>query len=139
MNLLACSQIVAASILGMASLPGYAAPKLDDPLALYRGKARVLVAVAPRLDDEKLSRQRAMFAAMKAGAEERDLAFVEAIGTSTEAGELRRRFGLPGEFQAVLVGKDGGSKLVSSDPLDSDRLFPLIDAMPMRQREMHAR
>ena len=43
------------------------------------------------------------------------------------------------EFRAILVGKDGGSKLRQSTPVDSVRLFRLIDSMPMRRDEMRRR
>ena len=35
----------------------------------------------------------------------------------------------------VLIGKDGGAKSVSSS-LELQKLFELIDGMPMRQQEM---
>jgi hypothetical protein len=44
-----------------------------------------------------------------------------------------------GAFAAVLVGRDGGEKLRSAEPVPAEKLFDLIDAMPMRQREMRAR
>ncbi len=138
MNLIV-SQVLAASILAMAAFPGQAAPSIADPLAVYRSKARVLLVLAPSANDVRLRRQREMFASMKAGADERDLALVEAIGTTEEARALRHRFGLASDFHAILIGKDGGDKLTSVEPLGSGDLFPLIDAMPMRQQEMQAR
>jgi len=36
----------------------------------------------------------------------------------------------------VLVGKDGGEKLRRGAAVDIDEIFSVIDAMPMRQREM---
>lgn len=105
-----------------------------DPLARYRWTARVLVAVAPDAADPALVRQRRLFAAMGAEARDRDLVLVEAVGRSGEA--LRQALGCEaGAFTAVLVGKDGGAKLRSPDPLGADQLFPVIDAMPMRQDE----
>ncbi len=50
---------------------------------------------------------------------------------------LRARFDVrPGEAVMILIGKDGGVK--ARRPLDDDLspIFALIDAMPMRQREM---
>jgi len=41
-----------------------------------------------------------------------------------------------GEFIVLLIGKDGNEKLRQSKPLATDTLFSVIDAMPMRQREM---
>jgi hypothetical protein len=42
-------------------------------------------------------------------------------------------------FQVVLVGKDGGVKLRSAEPIAADDFFALIDTMPMRRREMRER
>ena len=106
----------------------------SDPLARYRGTARVLVAAAPDAVDPALVRQRQLFKAMGAAARERDLVLVEAVGSAGNA--LRQALGCePGVFTAVLVGKDGGAKLRSRDPLGADKLVPVIDAMPMRQDE----
>lgn len=129
----------AALILAMVAVPAHAAPEGDSPLARYRWKARVLVVLAPDAGDAKLLRQRELLTAMKTGADERDLATVEALGNSEQASALRKHFGLGGGFQALLVGKDGGEKLTSDDPLGPDELFPLIDSMPMRQDEMRKR
>ncbi|WP_390920454.1 DUF4174 domain-containing protein [Neorhizobium turbinariae] len=38
-------------------------------------------------------------------------------------------------MHAVLVGKDGGIKLKTTEALDASDLFGLIDRMPMRQNE----
>ena len=118
-------------LLAAAVMPAAAAP---DPLARYRWTARVLVAVAPDAADPALARQRQLFEAMGAAARERDLVLVEAVGRSGEP--LRQALGCPpGVFAAVLVGKDGGAKLRSPEPLGADQLVPVIDAMPMRQDE----
>ncbi|HEY7773737.1 MAG TPA: DUF4174 domain-containing protein [Marinagarivorans sp.] len=42
-----------------------------------------------------------------------------------------------GERKVVLVGKDGGVKL-RADSLDFDRIFTVIDGMPMRIREINS-
>lgn len=50
---------------------------------------------------------------------------------------LAHRYGVdPAAFAVVLIGKDGGAKYRSTDPITPDQLFGIIDAMPMRQREM---
>lgn len=122
---------VLAGLLLASVEPAAAAP---DPLAHYRWAARVLVAIAPDPADPALARQRHLFEAMRAEARERDLVLVEAVGRSGE--DMRRALGCePGLFTAVLVGKDGGAKLRSPEPLGADRLLPVIDAMPMRREE----
>ena len=40
------------------------------------------------------------------------------------------------EFEAVLVGKDGGVKDRYREIVDPSAIFPFIDAMPMRMDEM---
>jgi len=51
---------------------------------------------------------------------------------------LRDRFNVGQEtFTVILIGKDGGEKGRWSEPPSwEDEIFPLIDSMPMRQREM---
>jgi len=39
----------------------------------------------------------------------------------------------------VLIGKDGSPKLSSDDLVSFDKLSALIDAMPMRKREIKQR
>ena len=39
-------------------------------------------------------------------------------------------------FAVLLIGKDGGVKLQSQQPVSPTDIFDLIDTMPMRQREM---
>ena len=61
-----------------------------------------------------------------------------------DAAALRRRFNVrAGRFTVVLVGKDGGVKLVREQQATLGEIFDLIDSMPMRQQEMrekgHAR
>lgn len=103
-------------------------------LDALRWKARVLVISSPDARDARVAAQRRE--ATAPGARERDLVVVEAIGRDGEAAALRRRLGLPQDaFRAVLVGKDGGAKIVSAEPLAAEVLFATIDAMPMRREE----
>ncbi len=126
--------------LAVVASPSLAAARGDDPLSAYRDRSRVLAVVAPDASDPRLAEQRRIYAAMRVGAHERDLVLLEGIGTSAQARALRTRFGAEkSDFRAVLIGKDGGDKLMSRTPLGPDQLFPLIDAMPMRQDEMRRR
>ena len=57
---------------------------------------------------------------------------------TVEAG-LEKRFGLDPHvegFQAVLIGKDGGVKFRWNEVVAPAAVFDLVDAMPMRMREM---
>lgn len=129
--------------LGMVAFAGLlatSAQAADDPLAGHRWTARVLVLAAPAVADARLTAQREALAAVRRGTAERDLVVIEAVGSGREATALRRRLGIAdGAFRAVLVGKDGGEKLSSAEPIPPQTLFATIDAMPMRQDEMKRR
>jgi hypothetical protein len=50
---------------------------------------------------------------------------------------LRELFGVDHpEYEAVLLGKDGGVKLRGPKGVELEEIFRLIDSMPMRQAEM---
>ena len=130
----------AALTVGLLAMAGPAGAVGSDPLAGYRWKSRVLVLAAGDTGDFRLAAQRQALASARAGASERDLVTVEAVGQGADAVALRRRLGLPGDaFRAVLVGKDGGAKLTSEEPIQQQRLFSTIDAMPMRRDEARRR
>lgn len=113
----------------------------------YRDKNRPLLLFAPSPDDAALREQLAAVEAHRAGFDERDMVLLVVYptgGTATDAeishvdaDALRNRFGVAeDEFFAVLIGKDGTEKLRSERGVEMDDPFRLIDAMPMRQREM---
>jgi hypothetical protein len=57
--------------------------------------------------------------------------------TPEEETAARKRFRVgEEEFAVVLIGKDGGEKLRSPNPVTMDRVMKVIDAMPMRQKEV---
>ena len=116
----------------------------------YLWKKRPLVVFAPSEGNASLAQQRASVAGNRGGFAERDMVIVYVVGdtVSTDLGTdpglsasaLRSRYGVSsGSFRAVLVGKDGGSKLSSGSPFSSGTLFSTIDAMPMRADEMRRR
>jgi hypothetical protein len=106
----------------------------ETDLSSFHWKNRVLVVLAPSDRDPRLREQQAIAAEAAAGFSERDLIVVAEIGTE---GSLHRRFGTKvGDFQVVLVGKDGRSTLRWSKPVSSEVLFSVIDKMPMRRDEM---
>ncbi|SFV03474.1 protein of unknown function [Methylobacterium sp. 174MFSha1.1] len=130
------ASLLASTLLLGAVLPAAAA---GFDLDRYRWKSRVLV-IAAAADDPRAGAQGRIAEAAGAGMRERDLVVVRAIGEGREAAALRRRLGLPATgFRAVLVGKDGGAKLVAEEPIPAERLFSTIDAMPMRRDEAAGR
>ena len=107
-------------------------------IAAMRSVRRVLIVATPTLADARLSQQRHALAGWRRGARDRDLSVVEVsgthvIGAGDGATPLRRRWHLPpGNFQVVLVGKDGHEAMRSPHPLTAAVLQRTIDAMPMR-------
>jgi hypothetical protein len=53
------------------------------------------------------------------------------------ADSIRDHFSVPSnKFSLILVGKDGSVKLKRHDHVSLEKVFELIDSMPMRQSEM---
>jgi hypothetical protein len=52
----------------------------------------------------------------------------EVHSSYTKSGEL---------FKVILIGLDGGIKLVQNEELSTEALFSKIDAMPMRRTEIN--
>lgn len=116
-------------------------------MSVYKWKNRPLLVFAPALTDPRLVRQMAIASAAASGLKDRDMVLITVVGDQVKtqfgrppgrsAQSLRKRYAIGrNEFQALLIGKDGGVKARSSSPLTTGRLFPLIDAMPMRRQEM---
>jgi hypothetical protein len=68
--------------------------------------------------------------------DERQMVHIDLIAGSSDHQLLSREFSLSNkDFNLVLLGKDGGVKLLTSQP-SLENLLTLIDTMPMRQREL---
>jgi hypothetical protein len=107
----------------------------------YTWHKRLLITFAEDAASPGVAKQRASTKDAKEGYAERDLVPIEVIGKSVQgasdsADALRRKYGIaPGAFKVLLIGKDGGVKIDSNEPIDTPRLFNTIDAMPMRRDE----
>lgn len=114
----------------------------------YAWSHRPLVVFASAGDTPELERQRDLLRAARAGLIERDMVVIEVIGrergrvdgkalTDAAVARLVERYDPPVDaFEVLLIGKDTGVKLRRDEPVTAETLFELIDAMPMRQREM---
>lgn len=120
---------------------------VDLDLDSLRWKNRVLVILSPTESDLSFQLQKEELASSSEGVLERDLMILEILehgesrvgnqilsGKSVQA--IRKRLGVQtGPFQVLLIGKDGGVKLRSQEPVSMKDLFGLIDSMPMRRQE----
>lgn len=121
-----------------------AASAMDD----LRWKHRPLLLFAPAADALAAQGLRADLERAEAGFRDRHMVLIEVYGDETAdldgkalppatAAELRRRYAVSSdEVTVILIGKDGGEKLRTSGDAELDRIFGLIDTMPMRRREM---
>ncbi|WP_176484552.1 DUF4174 domain-containing protein [Sphingomonas spermidinifaciens] len=106
---------------------------------------RLIVIFAPSRSDPNLLRQRALLRQSQRGMAERDVHVIEVVGDTVAgahdyAAALRQRYAVPrGRFGVVLVGRDGGVKFRSAEAVVPIRIERIIDAMPMRLREMSGR
>ncbi len=129
----------------IARVAAYVAP---FSLEQYRWKYRVVVVSAPAATDEELAKVQADVAATAADFEDRDLVLVTLLeeGVSTagstritpaHAASLRTALGIrPGHFALRLIGKDGSTKFSRGSEVALSEIYDIIDAMPMRRREM---
>lgn len=116
-------------------------------LSLYRWQARPLLLFAPSEQNPLLAEQLQRLETQEAFLTDRDMVvaivypafvrFVHGAPQDLSAAQLRRQFGVKETaFSVILVGKDGGAKARSQQPVDVAEIYQLIDAMPMRRREM---
>ncbi len=123
------------------SFCAYAQEEMND-LQTYRWKNRIILLFAPSPDHSYLQEQRLRLEAETDGLTERDLLVFDVYSEKTEkeqALKLHRRFQVAANsFAVVLIGKDGTEKLRQYAPVTPEKIFAVIDAMPMRQQEMRS-
>ena len=117
-------------------------------LADYRWKNRLLLIFAPNETDKDFATFSHRLNAENFNVLDRDLVVFRIFETASsrvdnqplspeDAQALRLRFDIKlGQFTVILVGKDGGVKLIQKRQADLEEIFDLIDRMPMRRQEM---
>ncbi len=113
---------------------------LENQLENYTWQKRVLLIVSPSAADEKCIQQKAIAEAKLGEMQERDLEIITLFADNISEADkiyLDNKFNINySQFNVVLIGKDGGSKLAANEPIAAHKLFEIIDAMPMRREEM---
>lgn len=119
-----------------------------DFLEDLKWENRVILLFTNSIENELVQSQLSTFKEKKEGLSERDLqvfiveedAVVTVSGREVRnavAASLRSKFRInSAAFTFILIGKDGGVKLKENFNVSTDRLFDLIDSMPMRRKEM---
>lgn len=123
-------------------------PVQNDFLTELEWNNRVILLFAPSFPDGSVDNQLSSLKEDKAGLNERDLRVfvIDEEGVETMEGQrvinanveaLRAQYNAgKAAFTFILIGKDGGVKLREKYLVDNQKLFSLIDSMPMRRREM---
>ena len=108
------------------------------PLDTYRWKARPVIVFGSG-ESATFREQLGLFNRASRGLRERDMVLIP-VSNSGGREDLRRAYNVaPGEFEVLLVGKDGGVKLRSRELVSPEEIFRTVDAMPMRRDEMRRR
>lgn len=108
---------------------------------------RVLIMLSNGSDDSNAVSQHRMLSGKAAALKERDIVQYEAVQYDhfskdghilphIPASRVLDYFDAHDGFTVILLGKDGEVKLRQNTPVSTEKLFALIDAMAMRQREM---
>jgi hypothetical protein len=117
----------------------------NSPLEKYQWKNRLLVVFTPSENSDLLTQQLELWQNAQDGLEERDLLYwivtpdkvVSPDGQSYSPQKFHSYWKVEDKkFEVLLIGKDGGVKLRQNELLQNAKLFAIIDAMPMRKREM---
>jgi hypothetical protein len=138
--------IFIAGILMTANLSAQMEENFD--LLDYRWNNRVLLVFSPNNTYTDLTSTLDMVQKNKNGFKDRDLKVFQVlknIGSSSgdqvlqnnDAQNMRDQFNVASsEFRVILIGKDGAEKMRSEQAIGKEKLFEVIDAMPMRRLEM---
>ena len=137
-------RIVILSLLLSSVIPGFSQELPAD----YQWQNRVLLVFGPTPDHYMVREQLALWQPEHIGFKERNLVVFRIYANkglqpkggqlnSSEVKSLRTKYQISNEkFWVILIGKDGGTKLSSSELLTVKELFMVIDRMPMRRQEM---
>lgn len=154
-----CVTLLSITISALACLSSHGQAAIDkEPLAPFRWEKRVFIIFGNSKHTDMASAQyAAFFPRYESGVHERDMAVITVFNQEKEvtittqapltlrpddkpsAEALLNRYNIGrAHFYAVLIGKDGTLKGSWAEPVSPEKIFAIIDAMPMRQREMQA-
>jgi hypothetical protein len=95
---------------------------------------RQLLLFTQNKDTGLAEKQLAIWTEAQAEMQERDLTIT--VITGNEPLYKKYKVDSQTDFTVILLGKDGFEKLRTQNLLTANKLFALIDAMPMRRQEM---
>ena len=138
-------------LVGMVVGPALGKEQDTVDLTAYQWKNRLLILFAPSEDAPIYQSFKELLQRRTQEIRDRDLLIFHVLETGEgwlahlplNKGQvlfLRKKFSiLPGQLIVILIGKDGEVKPRGELPLGLSEIFSVIDAMPMRQREIRER
>ena len=138
--------VVLTAVLACSIFGGHKALSMD--LNQFQWENRLLFIFAPEEGDSLFQALQSEISTQPDEISERDLVVFKIFETGPSyqqniqidtrtAAAIRTKFAAPpGQFTCILVGKDGGIKLRQDSQVKLEKVFNLIDAMPMRREEM---
>ena len=105
---------------------------------MYPGKRQVLIFYT-ETNKALHNKQLLILHQNEAGLKERDIT-VQTYNLSEQNKEAQKwNVPVSASFVFLLIGKDGGEKARFDSVISAEKLFSIIDAMPMRKQEMKSR
>jgi len=114
----------------------------------YHWENRILITFSPDIGHHKYAKQKSIFSNNTSAIKERDLVLFEIFPikgenpqqkqmSQHEVESLRDHYNIDSkEYKLLLIGKDGTVKKTYNQVVPMENIIKVIDAMPMRQREM---
>lgn len=105
--------------------------------------------LTPSLDNKAYQDQKKIFKQNKKGLIERDVVFIDVVDFNFVSFDGQKQPHIPTKhfykaydapsdaFTVILIGQDGDEKWRQAEPVTVNDLYGIIDAMPMRQREIN--
>lgn len=109
---------------------------LSITLSAQQSAVRRVLIFAPDTSNALYLTQNKIFRNSVAGCEERDIVVENYILNTTNKRRFQNYQVSLKDFTLILIGKDGFAKFRSKDVVTAERLFAIIDAMPMRKDEI---
>ncbi|MBE17587.1 MAG: hypothetical protein CMH79_02385 [Nitrospinae bacterium] len=111
---------------------------IGNTLNKYLWKNRIVLIFSKNHKHSLFLKQKREFSNLKSEIAERDLIFIHVFNNSNSKNKfLKNKYNSESsDFKILLLGKDGGIKLESFELITHEKIFSLIDSMPMRQMEM---
>ncbi len=95
------------------------------------GQKRVLLLQSK--DEVDLHNQRELFDRSPKDYQDRDLVIVTGLEK-----DVLEKYEMDSDFDLVLLGKDGGIKYRAHGVANPNKIYSIIDQMPLRQKEMRS-